>query len=101
MLKQTNRDLVGCIMSFKKKSKEVEKATGINNHTQAYILICQAIGLKDLERRLEDIKKKQVEIGHLSNELYGERTKIYYEMNERGRNILGAEEYDKYFYSKT
>ena len=88
-------------IDLQNKAEEVAELTGGNQHTEAYIAICEFLKLDDLVRDLNIIKAKQAKVGELLNGDYALRSEIYQMMCKQGRKLLGVETYDKYFYSNT
>ena len=88
-------------IDLQNKADEVKEATGNNQHTEAYRLICEFLGLKDTASKLEAIQEVQQREGYLPFSEYEKRQHIYNYMNMQGIDILGKEAYDKYFYQNT
>ena len=89
------------MLDIENKSKEVARLTGENEHTLAYITICNFCGLIELEEDFKKIADQQEVIGHLPYELYEDRKELYNKMNKQGKELLGEVKYNKYFYSNT
>ena len=96
MSKLSNYDI-----DLQNKAEEVKEATGVNQHTVAYFLICKFLGFDELVSILEEIWASQKREGCLLAEDYNKRNLVYKEMNKLGRAKLGVEVYDKYFYQNT
>lgn len=88
-------------IDLQNKADEVAELTASNQHTKAYIVICEFLKLDDLVRDLNIIQAKQKRAGCLLSDDYALRYVIYQMMCEQGRELLGVETYNKYFYSNT
>jgi len=88
-------------IDLQNKAEEIAELTGRNQHTRAYIKICEFLGFDELVTNLKIIEDKQATAGHLLNGDYAIRAEIYSMMNKWGRAKLGTEVYDKYFYKNT
>ena len=78
---------------------EVKVLTKVNSHTDAYIAVCEVLELDEFVKELKEIHKRHIQAGSICKTDYDRRYKIYSDMNESGRELLGEEVYNKYFYN--
>ena len=71
--------------------KKIEEATHYNDHTQALILVAEALGLDDYVEALDNLHNEHLEYGYLTEDIYQERNIIYRElMREVRANVKNA-----------
>jgi len=88
-------------LDIQNKAEEVKEATSFNNHTEAYRLICEFLGLEDMVKKLVAIQEVQAREGYLPQKEYAKRREIYDYMCHQGRLLLGEDVFNKYFYQNT
>ena len=75
---------------------EIADATDNNDHTYAMILGAQFLKLPHLERVFNKIYKKQMELGHMPQDLMDYRYEKYKEMMQLAKDGLAPEDFKKF-----
>lgn len=77
--------------TFKKALAEIKALTEINDHTSAYIEVCNLLGSSavELKGKLEQIRDRQEREGSLSMDLYYERHGLYMQLMTLAESELG------------
>jgi len=80
-----------------KVRRRIAKLTANNDHGEALCEAARALGLDDLVERLSSIRRRHLAIGHLSPELYHERSAIAVKLYAFARETLSKPVYRRLY----
>jgi hypothetical protein len=79
---------------FNELIQKVAAATDRNDHTQSIIYVAFYFGMCEEVEELDDILRRQMEIGHMPDILYARRHAIYQSVMETARDFLTDKQYE-------